>query len=228
MPTTTPMTVLECINWVLKRAGQNTISSLLMAPTPVRQTLDALNLVYSELITILPLPSLRQRTTVTLAANQATVELTPLGIQPESIGDHGFVRFILGTQAPVVLAPLSQQEALLRPVNSTAEQPTSYWLDASTLRIWPTPSQAITLDIGYTPTPARYLESDAAVAIPFPVSWHRVLLLGMLAHVQQFLGEGVYLDTFQQYDVAKQQLRAKCLYQQTPSRIWPTYYGYTQ
>lgn len=228
MPTTAPLTVLEFINLVLKRAGQATVATLVAAQTPVRQTLDALNLVYSELLTTLPFPQLQQTLSLTVAAGDTNVSLAPLGITPVALVSGGFVHYSDAQGNPVSLTRLSLAEALRRPRNSTAPQPTSYWLDADTLVLWPTPQASVSLVLRYPLSPPRYGESDASTPIPFPPDWYRVLLLGVLAHVQQFLGDGSYPLTFQVFDVARQQLKAKFHFQQTPSRFLGRFVGWQE
>jgi hypothetical protein len=199
--------VLDLLNQVLRRAGQSALTSLTTLSTPAKQSLDFLAQIYSELLQTVPVPQLYQTQTVLLAANENTVDLTNLGTTSDLVVLHRV--FLVSTnelnQTPLFYLP----DPMPPQTNFVSSQPTHFMFQNNQLVLLPTPTEATTLSITYTPSPDSFYNDNATVF--FPLGWERVLVLGTLAYLQQFLGESNANNSFLQYMNAKLQLKAQAL-----------------
>jgi hypothetical protein len=209
VPHTMMATMLELINQVLRRAGQSALNSLSNLSTPAKQSVDFLAQIYTELIQTVPVPQLYQQQVVLLAANEDTVDLPALGTTPDLvvlqqvylITNNGL------TKTPLLYMPDSF--TTLQQINCS--QPTGFYFEGTNLKLLGTPTQATTLHITYVPSPERFYGADDTTTVSFPLGWERVLILGTLAYLQQFLGEANANGSFLQYMNAKFQLKAQAL-----------------
>ena len=200
-------TVLDLLNQVLRRAGQSALTNLTNLSTPAKQSLDFLAQIYTELLQTVPVPQLYQTQLVLLAQNENTVDLSNLSTTNDLVVLHRV--FLVSAnglnQTPLFYLP----EPMPPQINFVSNQPTHFTFQNNQLVLLPTPTQATTLSITYTPSPESFYNPTAEVY--FPLGWERVLVLGTLAYLQQFLGESNANNSFLQYMNAKLQLKAQAL-----------------
>jgi hypothetical protein len=202
-------TILELMNQVLRRAGQSALTSLRNLSTPAKQSLDFLAQIYTELIQTIPVPQLYQSQVVLLAANEDTVDLLALGTTPDLVA---LQQVYLITNNGLTKTPLLYMPDTFNSLQQVAcNQPTGFYFESTNLKLLGTPTKATTLHITYIPSPERFYEADDAATVFFPLGWERVLVLGTLAYLQQFLGEANANGSFLQYMNAKFQLKAQDL-----------------
>ena len=203
-------TVLDVVNQVLRRAGQapmptaNPATVLANPTTPLRQTLDFLNHIYSELLHALPLPTLLQQSTLVVAANTNTVVLSTLGTSGDLLQRQRAYVVPANNQPKQPLRYTSPQQ-LERMAPCTSPTPSLFTLQGDVMVLYPTPSAAVTLQLSFLNLPPLF--ASGSQLIPFPAGWEHVLVLGTLAYLQQFLGDPQATLTQAQYQNAKQALR---------------------
>jgi hypothetical protein len=203
------VSVLDLLNQVLRRAGQSALTNLTSLSTPAKQSLDFLAQIYSELLQTVPVPQLHQTQVVLLAENEDTIDLTNLGTSSDLVILH---RVLLISPNGLNQTPLLYLPDPLPPqTNFVSNQPTHFSFQHNQLVLLPTPTQATTLSITYIPSPESFYNTNGTLV--FPQGWERVLVLGTLAYLQQFLGESNANNSFLQYMNAKLQLKAHALKQ---------------
>jgi hypothetical protein len=197
---------LDLVNEVLRRAGQPTLGNLKTLNTPAKQVVDFIAQVYADLLMTTYLPQVQQTLTLTLQPNESTVNVTFLGTTPDLIDitrvyrKKGVYRYQMAYYTHPDIEPLLPE---------TGPEPFAFCFQGELLTLLPAPTEAVTLQLTFTPSPS-YLPAITDNVI-FPAGWERLLVLGGLAYLYQFLGEPTARVAFQQFELAKLQLKAKAI-----------------
>jgi hypothetical protein len=185
-------TLLETVNAVLIRTGQETVSSLANAEAPVRQTITAINDTLQDMCLRLRLPRQLLSGSVDIAEGESSV-LLPVPVdrlQPGSVWIEGSSG---GNRDAFAFTNVVRFNSFM-PARGC---PNVGLIQGQTIQLYPTADRAYTMRYRYYPAPA--VLSAASDVLPIPADWEWILLKGAQSVLEQFLGEqstslAAYLD----------------------------------
>jgi len=174
-------TYLNLVNAVLERTGQETVSTLTNATSPVTQTMAFLNEVYTEMTMIIAPQFFTARTAFN---TQSTVALyNPVSNTDVSRVFKDQIFNATTGQRLFEIAPgiLESQDSI------ASGTPTRFWFESGQIRLYPIPDGIYNITYRYLihPTP---LVNDGDTLI-FPPDWQMVLIRGSQSLLEKFLGE---------------------------------------
>lgn len=187
-------TFLEIVNEVLRRAGQETVSTLVSAEIPVRQTMDFVNDAYFEILEAAQCKFLEAKATFN------TVNGTAL----YSLASDADVSFLLKDRVRETTSdrylPEVDPAGMLASQLSDSGKPVRFWVEGTQLRMHPTPNGVYTIEYYYLKRPTKLSANTDNSLIP--LAWERLLIRGAQCLLEKFLGEidnsrftyGLYLE----------------------------------
>ncbi|MEB3207073.1 MAG: hypothetical protein VKK59_06990 [Vampirovibrionales bacterium] len=185
-------TLLETVNAVLTRTGQETVSSLANAEAPIKQAITAINDTLQDMCLRLRLPRQLLSGSVAIAEGASSI-LMPVPVdrlQPGSVWVDGSPG---GNKESFAFTNVVRFNSFL-PASGC---PNVGLIQGQTIEFYPTADRAYTLRYRYYPAPA--VLSAATDVLPIPADWEWILLKGAQSVMEQFLGEqstslAAYLD----------------------------------
>jgi hypothetical protein len=193
---------LEIVNQILRRTGQETITTLVSAQSPVVQAMDFVNEAYFEILEAAECQFLQTKATFntingtalyTLAADADVMFLLKDRIRETTAGGY------LPEMDPAMMA-----SAYL----ADTGKPVRFWVEGTQLRLHPVPNAVYTIEYYYLKRPAK-LAADADNSL-IPYAWERLLVRGAQSLLERFLGEvESSRQTFVLYQDGLALLRAK-------------------
>lgn len=174
-------TLLQLVNEVLRRTGQQEVSTLVNATTPALQTIDFLNETYFEML---------QRLKVKRLCKSGSFTTSP-GIAAYTLATDGDIDTLL----PDSIREESTQNTLKEvtytyPLENGEDQtgkPHCFYRMASQIHLYPVPNGVYIFLYNYLITPQNLTGDSATTALP--ESWEKVLILGTQSRLEKFLGE---------------------------------------
>ncbi|WP_373531905.1 hypothetical protein [Vampirovibrio sp.] len=174
-------TLLQLVNEVLRRTGQQEATTLLNAQTPIIQTVDFLNDTYFEMLQRLKVRRLTQSNSLMTVAGQATYTLDANvdldALLPDSVRD---------ASNATPLPEISSTYAIELGENASGK-PQYFYRNGSQLHLYPVPDGVYTIDYQAQIKPQTLSQNSDITALP--VSWEKVLIMGAQARLEKFLGE---------------------------------------
>ncbi|MGE0200346.1 MAG: hypothetical protein AB7P76_05190 [Candidatus Melainabacteria bacterium] len=192
-------TLLTLVNAVLRRTGQQTITTVVNARNPARQTVDFLNDIYTEMLQRLAANRLQKNATLTTSigvtaytlATDADVNL----LVTDSVAESG---------SATVLKTVDSNHPLLQGETATG-LPEAYYIQGDQIHLYPAPDAVYTIQYAYYLKPTA-LSGDSD-AVELPAEWEHVLILGTQARLEKFLGEPASETTYLMYRDGMAQLK---------------------
>jgi hypothetical protein len=185
-------TLIEAVNAVLIRTGQETVTTLTNAEAPVRQTITAINDTLQDMSLRLRLPRQLLSGSVEIAEGESSVILPVPSdrLQPGSVWIEGMSA---GLKEPFAFTNVVRFNSFW----PASGRPNVGLISGQTIQLYPTADAAYTMHYRYYPAPA--VLSAASDVLPIPADWEWVLYKGAQALLEQFLGEqstslAAYLD----------------------------------
>ena len=172
---------LALTNDILRRSGQQTVSTLASAQSPVLQAMDFINDCYLDIVQSVTSTWLETTGTLSTVASTATYTLA-------SDADVAFLR-----TAKIMDTTQKRRLSLINPDELTygdliaVGAPQGFWCEGQQLRVYPIPNGIYSLSYGYWKRPVK-LVADADVPL-IPAAWERLLIRGALAHFYRYMGD---------------------------------------
>lgn len=193
-------TLLNLINTILRKAGQQTVTTLAGGQTPVPQAVDFLNEVYFDMLAALKSPRLQKTASFNTVAGTAAY----------SSATDGEVEHILLDTLRLTgeSRPLQAVDELypLRHGETATGKPVAFYFQSGQIMLYPIPNDVYTVKYSYFHRPTR-LAADSDTPV-IPQTWEEVLIRGAQALLEQFLGEsGNASDSFAIYQQGLTRLR---------------------
>ncbi len=172
---------LELVNDVLRRTGQETVTTLTNAPPPARQVMDFINDIYFDILNAAQCNFLQASATITTADGTATYALAPDAdvnyllrdrIQESTSDDY------MSQVDPTMLGPAYLDDT---------GKPYQFWIEGNRIRFYPVPNGVFTIHYEYLKRPVQ-LVSDADNSL-IPLAWERLLVRGAESLLEKYLGE---------------------------------------
>jgi hypothetical protein len=180
-----PKNALTLINDVLTRCGQKSVTTLSAPTTPVKQTLSFLNQIYEDIRLSVTLPTVKEQVEITYEANTTSIDLNPYNTTPSLIA---LQTVWAKSNTAAHWSSLRYEPHRLEWLDAeSAETPSQFHFAQQVMKIYPTPTKAGTLRMMVEPMMTR-LEVNTDVPV-LPHGAEYLLVLGTMAHLQQFLGE---------------------------------------
>lgn len=195
------VTVLELLNIVLERLGQQPVVNLSALSVPARQALLFLNDTYMELLETLGTSRLQKTGQFTSQPNIAHYSLENEALPVLLISETLIHK---GERTPLTEVP---PEQVNRFNPDQAGRPGFYWKTDSQIALWPVPDKNYTFTYRLAPQPEGLTATTPALTGLTP-AMQRALLWGAQAYLAQFLGEASATDAFALYQQALTRLKA--------------------
>lgn len=193
-------TLLDMTNQVLRQIGQQTVTTLTNAETPVVQTVAAINHIVENLHLALNSHRIVQAATVNTVASTQTV--TPAVATSRVLGESLHIN-----DAPITETTSTSYSA--RHLEDLTGQPTHFYRQGDDLYLLPVPDAVYTINYQYRTLP-NTISLDADV-VDVPADWETALLFGAQALLEKFLGEDGFALTYQLYQQRVDMLKAQSL-----------------
>lgn len=174
--------LLQLVNEVLRRSGQQEVNTLLNAPTPALQTIDFLNETYFEMLQRLKVKRLCLSASITTTPDTAAYNIAPSNDIDRVLADS--VRDISHKKT---LKEVAYTYPQARNENETGQPQFFYRMD-NQIYFYPVPNGNYTIQYRYLVTPHKLATDEESPAIP--EHWEQVLVLGTQSRLEKFLGEG--------------------------------------
>lgn len=187
-------TFLDIVNEVLRRAGQETVTTLASAETPARQTMDFINEIYFEILETAQCKFLETNSTFN----------TTTGIALYSLASDADVAFLLKDRiykstSDRYLNEVNPGSMLVSQLDDSGE-PVRFWIEGTKVRLHPIPDEVYTINYYYLKRPAKLASNNDSSLLP--LAWERLLIRGAQSLLEKFLGElessrytyGLYLE----------------------------------
>lgn len=174
-------TLLQLINEVLRRTGQQEVTTLTDATTPAIQAVDFLNETYIEMLHRLKVQHFTKPGTLTTSAGIAAYapasDASVDNLLPDSLRmENDQIR----------LQEVSYTYSLEHGENASG-RPEHFYRSGGQIYLYPIPDGVYTIDYQYQVKP-QSLSGDSATT-ELPENWEKVLVLGTQARLEKFLGE---------------------------------------
>lgn len=172
---------IEITNQVLRRAGQESASSLAAASSPVQQTMDFINEVYFDVLQAAQCHFLETNTTFNTSNGTALYTLA-------SDADVNFLLKdrIRETTSDSYLSEADPAMMLASHLGNTGK-PIRFWVEGTKLRLHPIPDGAYTIEYYYLKRPTKLANDTDSLLIP--LAWEHLLIRGAQSLLEKFLGE---------------------------------------
>lgn len=174
-------TLLQLVNEVLRRAGQQEVTTLASAPTPAAQTIDFLNETYFEMLQRLKVKQLCKSASITTSQDVSAYTIATDGdidlLVPDSIRET-----TKQNQLKEVAYTYPQEHG-----ETQTGEPRFFYRLSNQIHFYPIPDGAYTLLYHYLIAPQNLTGDSTEPAIP--ESWEKVLVLGTQSRLEKFLGE---------------------------------------
>lgn len=194
-------TLLQLVNDVLRKAGQQEATTVANAAAPIKQAVDFINQTRMDMFHTLETHRLIATHTVTVTAAQDTYtlsgEVSISSILPDSL-------YVAGQSAP--LREVDYRHGVFRDAISTGT-PRYFFRQGEAITLRPVPDADTSVQLQYLKVPEA-LTADVDT-IDLPTNWEPTLVMGALALLEKFLGDGDYVQTYALYREQWAQLRAK-------------------
>ncbi|MDH4379094.1 MAG: hypothetical protein QE263_04220 [Vampirovibrionales bacterium] len=210
-------TLLQIVNQVLRRNGQQEVATLSNATTPARQTVDFINHVVADLVFTLDANRLIQSTSFSTVNGTRAYSLSPTDA---NIGN------LLGDSVYINGQPLLEVDythPLANDPSAATGTPRRFYRQGNQLHLLPTPNAVLVVNYRYRTLPVA-LVNDADV-LALPSDWEPVIILGALALLEKFLGDDGFGTTYTLYRDGVSQLRKASNIKPFP-RMRGAYRGY--
>lgn len=195
-------TLLEMTNRVLQQVGQQTVTTVVNADTPVVQTVMAINHIVETMHLSLNSYQIVQSATMQTVADTPTVtpavEVTR--VLPDSLNIND-----------AELVETTSTSTVARHLDELTGQPTHFYRQGENLYLLPVPDAVFTIHYQYRTVPAAV--SDDGDVIDIPDSWETAVQFGSQALLEKFLGEDNFALTYQLYQQRVDMLKAQSLRQ---------------
>jgi len=173
--------LLQLINEVLRRTGQQEVTTLSNATTPTVQAIDFLNETYFEMLQRLKVQALTKAGSITTSAGVVAytpaADHDPDGLLPDSLQAENSQQRL---REVAYTYPLEHGENVSGP-------PAYFYRSSGQIHLYPIPDGVYTIRYQYRIKP-QILSGDSDVTA-LPESWEKVLVLGTQARLEKFLGE---------------------------------------
>ena len=174
-------TLLQLINEVLRRTGQQEVTTLNNATTPTVQAIDFLNETYFEMLQRLKVQPLTKAGSITtsegVAAYTPSADHEPDGLLPDSLQEESTQQRL---REVAYTYPLEHGE-------TASGLPRYFYRNGSQIHLYPIPDGVYTIRYQYRVKPQAFNANNDVTALP--ESWERILILGTQARLEKFLGE---------------------------------------
>jgi hypothetical protein len=195
-------TLLEMTNRVLQQVGQQTVTTVANADTPVVQTVMAINHIVETMHLSLNSYQIVQSATMQTAADTPTVtpavEVTRVLPDSLNINDADLVE-------------TTSTSMVARHLDELTGQPTHFYRLGDNLYLLPVPDAVFTIHYQYRTVPPTVSGDDDV--IDTPEGWQTAVQLGSQALLEKFLGEDNFALTYQLYQQRVDMLKAQSLRQ---------------
>lgn len=184
-------TLLNIVNRILTRTGQQTVSTLVNAHTPVPQTVEFINQIYFEMFQVLKVNHLKKDATIiTEAATQS------YSVASDTDSENILPDSVYNTDTGLVLSEVDYTKAI-EYSDALPNEPVCFFRQADQIYFLPTPDKVYNIQYGYLIKPRRISNDSDSLAIPD--DWEWVLEQGVQSLLEKFLGENTYRDSFVLY-----------------------------
>lgn len=193
-------TLLQLVNEVLRRVGQMETTSLSNAQTPIVQTVDFLNETYFEMLQRLKAQRLLKKATFNTANATAGYALASDAEINSLVADS-----VIETGASKRLSEVDYSYPLSQGLTATSK-PNHFYRSGDLLYLYPIPNGIYTIQYHYQIKPVALSANNDTPQMP--VEWEKVLILGVQARLEKFLGESDG-DTYLLYRDGLSQLKSR-------------------
>ena len=181
----TPKNALTLVNDALTRCGQKAVGTLLASNTPVKQTLSFLNQVYEDIRLSITLPTIKEQIEIPYDVGVNTLDLNSYNTAPSLIALQTVWAKSNTASNWTSLRYEPQRQQWLD--SETADTPSQFHLTRDAMILYPTPTQAGAVRLMVEPAMTRLEVNTDVPTLPNGAEY--LLVLGTVAHLQQFLGE---------------------------------------
>jgi hypothetical protein len=181
----TPKNALTLVNDVLTRCGQKAVTTIALPNTPVKQTVSFLNQIYEDIRLSITLPTVKEQIEIPYAVGVNSIDLNAYDTAPSLIALQTVWAKSSTASNWTSLRYEPQRQQWLD--SETADTPSQFHLTRDAMMLYPTPTQAGAVRLMVEPAMTR-LEASTDVPV-LPNGAEYLLVLGTMAHLQQFLGE---------------------------------------
>lgn len=174
-------TLLQLVNEVLRRTGQQEVNTLINAAIPALQAIDFLNETYFEMLQRLKVKRLCKSGSFTTSNELAAYTLATDGdidtLLPDSIREESTQSILKEVPYTYPLANGEDQPG----------KPQCFYRMTHQIHLYPIPDGVYTFLYNYLITPQNLSGDSTTTALP--ESWEKVLILGTQSRLEKFLGE---------------------------------------
>ena len=193
-------TLLQLVNEVLRRTGQEEIATLSTAQTPAIQARDFLNETYFEMLQKLKAQRFLKQATLTTSNGTAAYTLVSDAEINALLGNS-----LLETTTQQQLWETDYTYPLLRGTSVTGK-PECFYRSGNQIYFYPIPNAVYTIQYDYLLKPVNLTADTDAPQIP--AEWEKTLVLGTQARLEKFLGESAQ-ESYLLYQDNMSQLRKR-------------------
>ncbi|MBK8191070.1 MAG: hypothetical protein IPK79_11550 [Vampirovibrionales bacterium] len=194
-------TTLELVNEILRRAGQQPVTTLVGAETPAVQTLACLNQIYFEMLQLLKTHRLLKKTMFSTQAGIQSYAMPADASITSLAGDS-----VMNIADSSVLNEVDYGYPLRYGVNITG-RPQYFWRQDDRIYFYPIPDAAYSIQYHYLISPQKLITDIQLLSLP--PEYEPVLVQGALSLLEKFLGESGYQESYVVYRDGLAQLRAR-------------------
>lgn len=192
--------LLQIVNEVLRRTGQQEVSTLVNAQTPALQAVDFLNETYTDMLQRLKAQQLMRTGNFSTSDGISQYNLATDADINSLISDS-----VLETTIPLRLNEVDYTFPLDHDPTATG-RPSRFYHSGSQIHLYPIPDGVYTIQYQYFVKPM--LLSDDSDTTELPVEWEKVLINGTQARLEKFLGEEAE-ETYFLYREGLEQLKSR-------------------
>ena len=192
-------TLLQLVNQILRRNGQQEVATLSNAATPARQTIDFINHVVADLVFTLDANRLIKHASFNTETGTSAYSLPPA---------DATISTLLGDSLHINGSPLMEVDythPLANTISDTTGTPTKFYRQGNQLHLLPTPNAIFSVNYRYRTLPVAL--TDDADVLALPSDWEPTLILGALAVLEKVLGDDGFATTYTLYRDGVTQLR---------------------